>query len=140
MNGLKQTFTVPDGTVYTYHYGTNNELRQVQIPGVGAVTIPDYTWNRPATVVYPGGTQRSFTYDALMRPASLTAADPGGNPLLEYAYMYDARGNIVRIADCPQMTLMTLIVYRRDADGQSVESEKSVIRSLLLGNDRGLQT
>jgi hypothetical protein len=48
-----------------YVYGNNNELREVRIPGVGAVTIPDYTWNRPAKTIFPGGTQRTYGYDAL---------------------------------------------------------------------------
>jgi len=62
---------------------------------LGAVTIPDYTWNRPAKMIFPGGTQTTYTYDALMRLKSLTAADPGGNPLLAYQYTYDEVGNIV---------------------------------------------
>jgi YD repeat-containing protein len=66
-NGPKHIFTAPDSTVYTYTYGFNNELQSIQISGVGNIEIPDYTWNRPATVNYPGGTQRSYTYDALMR-------------------------------------------------------------------------
>lgn len=94
-NGLKQTFTAPDSTVYTYHYGLNNELREVQIPGVGSITIPAYTWNRPATVNFPGGTQRTDAYNALMRLESLTVLDPSSNSLLDYAYTHDEVGNIL---------------------------------------------
>jgi RHS repeat-associated protein len=42
-----------------------------------------------------GGTQRMYGYDALMRLNTLTVTDPGGNPLLDYAYTYDTTGNIV---------------------------------------------
>jgi len=34
-NGLKQSFTAPDTTMYTYNYGDNNELQHIGIPGVG---------------------------------------------------------------------------------------------------------
>ena len=40
--GQKQSFTAPDGTVYEYAYGANNELREVTIPGLGAITIAEY--------------------------------------------------------------------------------------------------
>ncbi len=93
-NGVKRTFTGPDGITYEYAYGNNNELREVQIPGLGAITIPDYTWNRLSKMTFPGGTQRVYGYDALMRLQSLTVNDPGGNPLLDYAYTYDNVGNI----------------------------------------------
>ncbi len=94
-NGLKKTFTMPDGTMYEYAYGNNNELREVRIPGLGTMTIPDYTWNRPAKMTFPGGTQRTYGYDSLMRMQSLTVTDLGGNPLLDYAYTYDNVGNIM---------------------------------------------
>jgi RHS repeat-associated protein len=94
-NGLKHTFTAPDSTVYTYLYGLNNELQDVQIPGVGSISIPAYTWNRPATMNFPGGTQRTSAYDSLMRIQSLTVTDPGGTPLLNYQYSYDEVGNIL---------------------------------------------
>jgi hypothetical protein len=85
-NDLKKTFTAPDTTMYTYNYGLNNELKDIQIPGVGNIAIPEYTWNRPKSMVFPGGTQRTAVYDALMRLQSVTVTDPGGMPLLNYAY------------------------------------------------------
>jgi YD repeat-containing protein len=93
-NGLKHAFTAPDGTQYTYTYGTNNELQSIQIPSVGSITIPNYTWNRPATMTYPGGTQRTYGYDPLMRIQSFTVIDPTSNSLLDYSYTYDSIGNI----------------------------------------------
>ncbi|MCP4289030.1 MAG: RHS repeat protein, partial [Gammaproteobacteria bacterium] len=93
-NGLKKTFTGPDGITYEYTYGGNNELREVRIPGVGAITIPEYTWKRPAKMVFPGGSAREYTYDPLMRLKQLTAKDPGQNIVLDYQYSYDSMGNI----------------------------------------------
>ncbi len=97
-NGLKKTFTGPDGITYEYAYGNNNELREVRIPGVGAITIPEYTWKRPAKMVFPGGSAREYTYDPLMRLKQLTANDPGQNIVLDYQYTYDSIGNILNKA------------------------------------------
>ena len=94
-NGLKQSFTAPDSTTYEYAYGANNELREVRIPGLGSITISDYQWNRPKTMLYPGGSTREYEYDPLMRLTRLVATDPGGNALLDYSYEYDTTGNIV---------------------------------------------
>ena len=93
-NGLKKTFTGPDNIMYEYSYGNNNELKEIRIPGLGAITMPVYTWNKPATMVFPGGSKREFGYDPLMRLKSLTVKDPGGNALLDYVYEYDPLGNI----------------------------------------------
>jgi YD repeat-containing protein len=92
---LKQTFTAPDNTVYTYLYGLNNELQSIQIPGVGNIEISAYTWSRPQTMTFPGGTQRTYMYDALMRLQSLNVLDPTSTPLLDYTYTYDEVGNIL---------------------------------------------
>ena len=94
-NGHKESFTAPDGTVYEYTYGANNELREVTIPGLGAITIAEYQWNRPTTMLYPGGGKRELAYDGLMRLKHINANDPGGNSVLDYAYNYDSQSNIV---------------------------------------------
>ncbi|MCP4395932.1 MAG: hypothetical protein GY801_01280, partial [bacterium] len=60
-----------------------------------AITIADYQWNRPTSVLYPGGGRRELEYDGLMRLKHLSATDPGGNSLLDYSYSYDNSGNIV---------------------------------------------
>ena len=93
--GQKQSFTAPDGTVYEYAYGANNELREVTIPGLGAITIAEYQWNRPARILYPGGSTRELGYDGLMRLKKITSTAPGGTSLLDYSYAYDSSGNIM---------------------------------------------
>ena len=94
-NGQKESFTAPDGLTYTYRYGDNNELREVNIPDIGSITIAGYQWNRPTAILYPGGGKREYEYDGLMRLRTLSAKDPGGNSLLDYSYEYDSNGNIV---------------------------------------------
>lgn len=73
---MKQIFTASDGTVCEYTYRDANELREGQIPGVGSITIPAYTWNRPATINFPDGIQRPDRDDVLLRFARLTARKP----------------------------------------------------------------
>ena len=94
-NGLKSSFTAPDGTVYEYSYGDNNELREISIPNLGAISFADYQWTRPARIVYPGGSTREMDYDGLMRLTQLTSTTAGGNVLLDYSYEYDNSGNIM---------------------------------------------
>lgn len=93
-NGLKQSFTGPEGAVYAYTYDANNQLASVQIPGVGAMTVNEYAWTRPKSMTLPGGTTRSFAYDPLMRVKEIAARDPAANPLMTYGYAYDNVDNI----------------------------------------------
>ena len=93
-NGLKKTYTGPDAVTYEYLFDANNQLAAVQIPGAGSVTVSEYTWNRPAVMLLPGGSTKSFCYDPLMRIKQITAKDPAANEVLDYAYTYDAADNI----------------------------------------------
>jgi len=95
-NGLKETFTGPDNITYGYLYDANNQLTGVQIPNSGFITISEYTWNRPKSMMLPGGSTKQFEYDPLMRVKSITAKDPGQNDLLSYQYNYDKMDNISR--------------------------------------------
>ncbi len=93
-NGLKKTFTGPDGATYSYTYGDNNQLTGVNIPGAGYITYSSYKWNRPTEVILPGGGKREYAYDPLMRIKSIGAKDPAQNILLNYQYDYDKMDNI----------------------------------------------
>ncbi|MCP4627640.1 MAG: hypothetical protein GY850_29605, partial [bacterium] len=85
-NGLKKTFTGPDGITYTYTYDDNNQLTGVNIPGAGYITFSAYKWNRPTEVILPGGSRKQYEYDPLMRVKSIAAKDPAQNMLLNYQY------------------------------------------------------
>ncbi|CAB1059485.1 diguanylate cyclase/phosphodiesterase (GGDEF & EAL domains) with PAS/PAC sensor(s), partial [Olavius sp. associated proteobacterium Delta 1] len=93
-NGLKKTFTGPDGVGYAYTYDANNQLTGVNIPGAGYITYTAYTWNRPKEVILPGGSKREYGYDPLMRVKSIAAKDPGQNIMLNFQYDYDKMDNI----------------------------------------------
>ena len=93
-NGLKETFTGPDGVTYTYTYDAANQLTGVEIPGQGTITYSSYTWNRPDEVILPGGSRRQYVYDPLMRVTSITAKDPGQNVVMSHQYSYDKMDNI----------------------------------------------
>ncbi|MFZ0613876.1 MAG: RHS repeat-associated core domain-containing protein, partial [Desulfobacterales bacterium] len=94
-NGLKETFTGPDGVTYHYTYDAANQLTGVEIPGQGTITYSSYTWNRPAEVILPGGSRRTYGYDPLMRVKSITTRDPGQNVVMDYHYSYDRMDNII---------------------------------------------
>jgi YD repeat-containing protein len=71
-NGQKASWTAPDGTVIGFAYTGHGELREVTVPGQGAITMSDFRWTRPETVTYPGGAVRTERYDALQRTRQIT--------------------------------------------------------------------
>ncbi|MHA2254144.1 MAG: RHS repeat-associated core domain-containing protein, partial [Candidatus Kariarchaeaceae archaeon] len=93
-NGMKKSFTGPDGITYDYTYDSNNQLTAVQIPGQGSITYTSYNWNRPSNISLPGGSTKEYVYDPLMRIKTITSKDPGQNALLNYQYTYDKMDNI----------------------------------------------
>ena len=93
----EEIYVFDGGGTYSVSYSSNNELREIRIPGLGSITISDYQWNRPTTVRYPGGSMREYEYDALMRLTRLVARDPGGNPILDYSYGYDGASRLTSV-------------------------------------------
>ena len=94
-NGLKKTFTGPDGINYAYTYDSNNRLTDIDIPGLGSVAYNNYNWYRPTNITLPGGTTQDIAYNSLMRATSIAVDDPGQNVLLDYQYAYDNMSNIL---------------------------------------------
>ncbi|MFH1147689.1 MAG: FlgD immunoglobulin-like domain containing protein, partial [Pseudomonadota bacterium] len=93
-NGLKKSFTGPNGLTYEYLYDSNNALSSIVIPGQGQITYRTYKWNKPAEIVFPGGMTRKNSYEPLMRTESIGVNDPGGNSLAYHEYTYTPAGNI----------------------------------------------
>ncbi|MCP3874313.1 MAG: hypothetical protein GY699_14310, partial [Desulfobacteraceae bacterium] len=84
----------PDGITYEYTYTEDNKISGITIPGQGGVTYTEYGWARPETILLPGGTQRTFSYDAFDRPKTIETIAPGGDILIHSQYEYDNVGNI----------------------------------------------
>ena len=93
-NGLKKTFTGPDGITYDYAYDSNNRLSAISIPGQGQITYNAYQWNSPIKITLPGGASSEYGYDPLMQVNTITAKDPGQNALMTRNYQYSPVGNI----------------------------------------------
>jgi RHS repeat-associated protein len=95
-NGQTATYTAPDGSVIGYAYTGHGELREVTLPGAGAVTMSDFRWLRPQTIRYPGGAERIQRFDALTRVQEITVR-AGTEVRMDYRYAYDAVGNVTTI-------------------------------------------
>ena len=95
-SGEIKTFTGPNGTPLTYDYDTGGHLAGITIPGVGQTgfSYNSTAWNSPTAMVLPGGARQDYTYDPLMRLDTITASDPGANPVMTRGYTYDPQGNI----------------------------------------------
>nr|WP_320194298.1 RHS repeat-associated core domain-containing protein [uncultured Desulfobacter sp.] len=97
-NGLKESFTGPDGITYAYSYDANNQLAQIQIPGIGSIAINEKEWNRPLSMTYPGGQTIDYKYDPLMRVSKIESKDLANNIIMAYLYSYDHMSNIIQKA------------------------------------------
>ncbi|MFH0727105.1 MAG: RHS repeat-associated core domain-containing protein [Pseudomonadota bacterium] len=95
-NGLKKSFTGPNGVPIDYSYDENNRLAGIGVPGEGQISyaFDAAHWNSPATSMLPGGSKTEYAYDPLMRLKFLTAKDPAGNTLLTRDHTYSFAGNM----------------------------------------------
>ena len=96
-NGLKKSFTGPDGVTVNYSYDSNNQLSGITLP-TGTLTVNSYQWTAPAQITLPGGTTRTQAYDPLLRPKTIQVKDPGQNEVMNYRYTYDKADNITQKA------------------------------------------
>jgi len=94
-NGLKKSFTGPDGITYNFTYDENNRLRGIDIPAIGPVTYNTYHWNSLSKFTLPGRSSTEYDYDPLMRLKSIHARDPAQNTLVQRSHTYSPVGNIL---------------------------------------------
>jgi RHS repeat-associated protein len=92
-DGLKQSFTGPDGITINYAYDGGDQLSTIKLP-IGDLTLSGYTSSAPSQTVLPGGTNRSVSYDALRRISAISVKDPAQNSVVSYQYAYDKVGNV----------------------------------------------
>src|SRR5690606_18114221 len=96
-NGLKHTYTNPEGITYTYYYNKNNQLTAVHIPGQGQLTWSDFQWLMPQTLLLPGGTKITLSYNDFLQVEERILKDPANNNVASALYEYDREHNIQRI-------------------------------------------
>jgi YD repeat-containing protein len=94
-NGLKKSFTGPDGVTVNYRYDSNNQLSSITLP-TGTLTVNSYQWTAPTQITLPGGSTRTQGYDSLMRLKTIQVKDPAQNDVLNYQYAYDKADNITQ--------------------------------------------
>ena len=93
LNGLKDSYTDPSGTVYSYTY-TNNQLTGIDRPGTGTISFSKYKWMQPESIQFPGKSKRDVEHDPLMRIRQITATASPETPFLSYTYAHDLMDNI----------------------------------------------
>jgi len=109
-DGRKKAITYPNTGVapdnstnntYSFTYDAAGKLASIAIPDEGYITFPEYQWSRPKSALLPGGTQRQYGYDGLMRLNSIAVKDQAQvqnsqlGSLMQYGYGFDKMDNIV---------------------------------------------
>lgn len=96
-NGLKKTYTTPEGITYTYYYNKNNQFTAVHIPGSGQLSRGNFYWLQPQTLLLPGGSQVTLSYDDFLQVKERILQDPEQTNIAQALYDYDAVGDITAI-------------------------------------------
>ncbi len=96
-NGLKKTYTNPEGIIYTYFYNKNNQLIAVHIPGNGQITYADFDWLMPQTLLLPGGQKITYKYTDFLQVKERYLVNPSNQNLAQSLYEYDAENNITNL-------------------------------------------
>jgi RHS repeat-associated protein len=96
-NGLKKTYTNPEGITYTYYYNKNNQIAAVHIPGKGQLAWTDFQWLVPQTLVLPGGNKITLSYDDFLRVEQRVLKDSANDDIASALYEYDLESNITKI-------------------------------------------
>lgn len=90
--GLVSQITYPDGNQVGYEWDADYRLTTV----VDSIGRTSYTYDPTGLVsqrTLPNGVVTQYTYNASLQLTAIRHLAPGGNPLLEIEYAYDAVGN-----------------------------------------------
>ncbi|WHI48480.1 RHS repeat-associated core domain-containing protein [Microbulbifer sp. VAAF005] len=96
-NGLKKTYSNPEGITYTYYYNNNNQIAAVHVPGEGQLVWADFHWLAPQTLLFPGGNKITLTYDDFLRLKESILLDGAENNQARAIYEYDLESNLRKI-------------------------------------------
>jgi RHS repeat-associated protein len=96
-NGLKKTYTNPEGITYTYYYNKNNQLIAMHIPGEGQISWANFDWMVPQTLLLPGGQKISLKYDDFQQLEERVLRKADNTELAKAVYEYDLGQNIKKI-------------------------------------------
>jgi large repetitive protein len=94
-NGLKKSYTGPNGSTRTYSYDKANRPTALLLPNGKEIAFTGYIWNRPEHITFPGGATLNFNYNGLQQQTAFLAADPGGASLYESNDIHALDGQIV---------------------------------------------
>ncbi|MCG8314083.1 MAG: hypothetical protein MI976_12805 [Pseudomonadales bacterium] len=93
-NGLRRTYTAPNGDITTYIYDNANRLQSLSVPAMGAITVSQYHNNRPAEILFPGGMKRTLIYNDFMQVTDITLTNPADQVISNQQYSYRPDGQI----------------------------------------------
>ncbi|MFQ3248074.1 MAG: RHS repeat-associated protein, partial [Arenicella sp.] len=93
-NSQLQSRTDAEGIKTAFIYDAAGKFKQLNIAGVGAISVADYEGNLAKTMSYPGGLTREYNYDGLSRLSKILVTDNASNTKMDYGYAYDNVGNI----------------------------------------------
>ena len=96
-NGLKKTFTRPDGKVISFSYDNNNQLQTYSIQDKGSITISERVWTAPKQKVYPGGATQNHQYDGYLRQTGTQTQNAASTVLGQFDYQYSAVDNLTQL-------------------------------------------
>jgi RHS repeat-associated protein len=89
--GKKTRLVWADGTAIDYGYSTHGELESVTIPGEGILSVNQFKWTAPASVILPGGSVQEKSYDGLLKLEGLKVKSPSQQTLLDLTNSYGKR-------------------------------------------------
>ncbi|MCP4993848.1 MAG: hypothetical protein GY934_08695, partial [Gammaproteobacteria bacterium] len=96
-NGLKKTYTNPEGITYTYYYNGNNQIQALHIPSEGQMAWTDFKWRAPQSITLPGGNKAILGYDDLLQPKLQLLQDNADATIASADYQYGMESNILQI-------------------------------------------
>ncbi len=120
ISGNKKSYLGPDGLNLSYAYHPNSQLASIQLPAVGSITFPNPEWNGPKKIIYPGGLEQVFRYEATGQIGSISIYDPAKNLVENQENYFDKIINITG-----KSVGANIFLYEYDTLNRLVETKKN---------------